>query len=1455
MDKNSDLLKTIKSLERRKKMSDTLNKAAAIFLSNTDDTFNDMMTNGMGLIADVADLGSLTAWRNNSKPDGLYASQIYLWSRNRGGTAPPIAEFSDVPYSKYSSRWETMLSAGETINGPVKEIPGGNFLSAYGVLSVLITPIFLKGSFWGFIIFSDHNNERHFDEDSVETLRSAAFLCANAITRAEMERELKEAHEFYQAIIKSAPIGLTIFDENINVIDCNEEILKICGTTKQDYIDNFYSFSPKNQSDGEDTVLKTQKILKHLIETGENVASEWLHKTKDGKIIPCEATVTSIKRDGKYTVMAFTYDLSNIKRMEKEVNRTAKINQAILDAMPVGLSVFTGNPPKISDCNNELTKMFKAPKQHIIDRYFEDFSEKYLPDGQASFTVAQEIIKRACRGESFRIEWPHITADGESVPCELTQTNVRVDDEFIILAFLYDLRNIKKMEKEIIKAARINQAILDNLPIGMAYFDGTPRVINVNDKLAQMFDAPKQQLIDRYYEDFSPEFLPDGRNALEAAYENTNRAMSGETVKFEWPHITASGKLVPCDITLIRVKDEDEFFGIGFLYDLTGIKKLTQHLHEQDMLLKALNNVSSTLIEPGTLFDDSLKKAMCIIAQAVNVDRVCIWKNYSDNDGGYCSLIYEWNDGVFKTKTADGVLAEDQKYKERQILKDIILKGNNFSSLVRDMHSDLKERLKSWGILSTFLMPVFLQEVFWGFVAFDDCKKERLFTDNEELILRSASQTIVNAINRNKITERLEIAVTEANEANRLKNIAFNSLESILNGLDALIYITIPKTGEVLFVNKYMKKILGKEDHEIIGNYCYKLIRGKEHKCEFCPCIQLEKYPDQIIIWDDFVDIFNSHVRHSDCYIDWPNGERVHLQHAVDITELIKAREQAEQGNRSKSAFLANMSHEIRTPMNAIIGMTVIGKTAQDMPRKDYCFEKIENASQHLLGVINDILDMSKIEANKFELSHEEFNFEKMLQRVVNIIAFRADEKKQKLTVHIDKSIPRTLIGDDQRLAQVITNLLGNAVKFTPEEGFIRLETRFIARENNFYTIQISVKDSGIGISPEQKDKLFRSFQQAESGTSRRFGGTGLGLVISKNIIELMGGNIDLESIEGKGSSFSFTFKAQRGTNKTPGLSEIGINWDNVKIMAVDDDQEVLDYFKDVMQGFGTVCDTALNGNEALALIGKNGIYDIYFVDWKMPDMDGIMLAKEIKSRSPEHIIVIMISAAEWSTVADEAKKAGVDKFLSKPLFPSAIADAIAEVIGLNHKKRNLQEDNSGIFSGFKILLAEDVDINREIVSVLLEPTLMKVDFAFNGREAVNMYAESPGEYDLILMDVQMPDMDGYEATRKIREMEAERTQPASGEELPSDKTMDKSSMSFTEGNKTPSDKTMEFAQQTPKEHPKGVPIIAMTANVFREDIDRCIKAGMNDHIGKPLDIEEFFLILRKYLLSSREQS
>jgi signal transduction histidine kinase/DNA-binding response OmpR family regulator/HAMP domain-containing protein len=525
-----------------------------------------------------------------------------------------------------------------------------------------------------------------------------------------------------------------------------------------------------------------------------------------------------------------------------------------------------------------------------------------------------------------------------------------------------------------------------------------------------------------------------------------------------------------------------------------------------------------------------------------------------------------------------------------------------------------------------------------------------------------------------------------------------------------------------------------------------------------------------------------------------------------DVTLLARAKAEAEAASSAKSGFLANMSHEMRTPMNAIIGMTSLAKSSKKIDRKDYCLNKIEGASIHLLGVINDVLDMSKIEANKFDLSYTDFNFEKMIQRVVNVINAKVEERRQDFNVRIDTDIPPSFISDEQRLAQVIANLLSNAIKFTPEEGVIKLTASFIKEEKDICTILIQVIDSGIGISEEQQAKLFSSFQQADSSISRKFGGTGLGLAISKRIVEMMGGGIWVKSKIGKGSIFGFTIRVKRGSEMRKSLLNPGVNRNNLRILAVDDDQDIRDCFEEFMLQLSVNGDVAASGAEALGMINKNGPYDLYFLDWKMPDMDGLELSRHIKEGGTGNSIVILISAAEWSAIENSAKKAGVDKFLSKPLFASSVADIINDCLGQDNQP--VGREDSGVsdnFKGFSLLLAEDIDINREIVIALLEPTDLTIDCAENGAEALALFEAAPDKYDMIFMDVQMPKMDGYEATRRIRALGIDR------------------------------------AQQ--------VPIVAMTANVFRQDIEKCLAVGMNDHVGKPLDFSEVLVKLRKYLI------
>jgi signal transduction histidine kinase/DNA-binding response OmpR family regulator len=529
-----------------------------------------------------------------------------------------------------------------------------------------------------------------------------------------------------------------------------------------------------------------------------------------------------------------------------------------------------------------------------------------------------------------------------------------------------------------------------------------------------------------------------------------------------------------------------------------------------------------------------------------------------------------------------------------------------------------------------------------------------------------------------------------------------------------------------------------------------------------------------------------------------------------DVTDEYIAREQAMQASTAKSDFLANMSHEMRTPMNAIIGMTSIGQSSEDIERKDYCLGKISDASTHLLGVINDVLDMSKIEANKLDLSYTSFSFEKMLQKITNVLAFTLNEKKQHLSVKIDHSIPQYVVSDEQRLSQVITNLMSNAIKFTPEEGSIRLIASKVGqdKENDISYIQVSVADTGIGISDEQLSRLFTSFEQADNSISRKYGGTGLGLAISKKIIELMKGTMTVESTLGEGSIFTFMIPAKRGEGVNLLTLPDGVGWHNIRVLAVDDAEETREYFQNTSEVIGFYCDIAKDAFEALDMIEEaEKPYDVVFVDWKMPAMNGIELAEKIKERYEDNAVVIMISAVEWSDIEEDAKRAGVDGFIPKPLFTSLLTDTINNCLSIDQHMKDsgkANEREAFDFTNIRILLAEDIEINREIVFGLFEGTGAEIIPAENGAVALKIFEKNPDDFDVIFMDIHMPEMDGYETTKRIRGLD------------------------FTKA--------------------KTIPIIAMTANVFKNDIERCMAVGMNDHVGKPLDVEEVMTKLDRQL-------
>ncbi|MDR0562376.1 MAG: response regulator [Spirochaetaceae bacterium] len=696
------------------------------------------------------------------------------------------------------------------------------------------------------------------------------------------------------------------------------------------------------------------------------------------------------------------------------------------------------------------------------------------------------------------------------------------------------------------------------------------------------------------------------------------------------------------------------------IHDLKAAETTLKKRLEQQELLAAISQSFISAKELPVIINNALR----LIGSFMRVSKVVLAR--LNTETGMLDYEYEWYN---ETQGLSKLSRRSYQFSQGGILYNtFILKGKPYLSC-NDVEAspEFTAMYAPLGIKAFISIPIVIQGAFWGVLGIDECMQAHHWDESDiqfvQLIGNTLGGIIIRVIGENQLLRMSSIVdstpqyVSYFNAAGRLEYInqgvcaisGYTSDELMRCGIDLLFDEDTRTFIHEIFIPTVLER--GHHQTEI------PLIRkdGEQRILSFSAfTIEAKK--------DDFGSI------------------------GTDITEiralesaLIAAKERAEQSSMAKSAFLSRMSHEMRTPLTAIIGMTAIIQSSNSKEKLEYGLAKINEASVHLLGGINDILDMFKIEAGKLELSPSEFDFEKMLLRVAGMMNFSIAEKQQSFTVNLDPDLPGYVVADEQRLAQVITNLLSNAVKFTPEKGTVTLSARRIAGKESLHIIQCSVADTGIGISPEQQSRLFSLFEQVDGSITRKFGGIGLGLAIAKNIIELMGGTIWVTSALGKGSDFTFEIALAEGSRKP------------------------------------------------------------------MP------------AAPPEQ------------------------------------------------QKPDAGQDDKNIFAGQRILFADDVQINREIVASLLEDTGILIDTAENGVQALAMFEEAPAKYRLILMDIHMPEMSGFEATQRIRALHTEEA--------------------------------------------RRIPILAMTANVFKEDIDQCLAAGMNDHLGKPINIEELMKKLKRYLL------
>ena len=524
---------------------------------------------------------------------------------------------------------------------------------------------------------------------------------------------------------------------------------------------------------------------------------------------------------------------------------------------------------------------------------------------------------------------------------------------------------------------------------------------------------------------------------------------------------------------------------------------------------------------------------------------------------------------------------------------------------------------------------------------------------------------------------------------------------------------------------------------------------------------------------------------------------------------LSDALESARNANVAKSNFLSHMSHEIRTPMNAIIGMTTIAMSRlDDRARLEDCLGKIAQSSRHLLGLINDVLDMSKIEGGRLSIAHEPFNFRLSLQGIVNLIQPQIQEQGQNFEVSLSEVDEEELNGDAMRLNQILINLLSNAVKFTPRGGSIRLDIRQVHKNRNNVRFRFIIRDTGIGMSEEFISRLYMPFEQATASTASKFGGTGLGMAITQNLVSLLGGMISVKSKEGRGTEFTVELPfGLSGRQTSRELSAL----DPLKVLVVDDDPGTCEHASLLLGRMGLRARWVLAGKEAVDLILRarecGDDYDVCLIDWQMPDMDGVETARRIRREVGPDTLIIIISAYDWSPIEREAREAGVTAFINKPFFASTLHDTLLSITRHAPAKAEVSVPNRREydFSGRRILLVEDNEFNREVAKEFLEMTGAAVECAGDGREALEKFTSSePGHYALILMDVQMPVMSGYEATRAIR--------------------------------------ASDHAEA------ETIHILAMTANAFSEDIAAAVAAGMNGHLAKPIDVAALYRLIASHL-------